>query len=393
MRHWLNCRWVVLGLLVVAGALAAARVCAEAPSPAVGQMVEITVAGDTVVSGILREQTDTQVVIEEQSAGGTIITSRRIPRSEVVSMRALDQAELAARSMATAHRGIGQYQLNASRSYPAAYYQQVIDNQLRPFLQAYPDSPYAAEVRQKLERWQAEYRQVASGQAKYGGQWMDAEEAGRLMAAANPDQLILQARQLYQQGRFAQAIETVRYVEAPGVSDFIRATYAAWLRALDSQRQRALAGIQAARTSRATAEEEKRRIYTAMEGRAGSASPGPTDEEVNALNQLDQQITGRSLEIKHLDDQIKHVRRQLQTVRPLAEKFGVTFVAGQQPEDSAQVVSTAPEGGGSGQMAAEEDWGTPELMRDMIAFGVKYWPHLAAVLVIAIGYATWKFSR
>jgi hypothetical protein len=146
--------------------------------------------GETL-EGTLLTETDTNITVEVEHAGGTILSTEIIDRNQIAEIVRSTPEQLAQRAMERAYANTRKYQLDPMTSYSLDYYRLVIDGILLRFLADYPDSPHTNAVEAKLHEWVVEQGTVASGKAKYSGIWMRAEEAARLKAEArarsNPD--------------------------------------------------------------------------------------------------------------------------------------------------------------------------------------------------------------
>jgi hypothetical protein len=148
--------------------------------------------GETLEGSILRE-TDTNITVEVELAGGTILSTAIISRDQIAEVVRSTPEQLAQRAMERAYANTRKYQLDPMTSYAPDYYRLVIDGVLLRFLADYPNSPHTNAVEARLHEWVIEQGTVASGKAKYNGIWMRAEEVARLRTEArahsntNPD--------------------------------------------------------------------------------------------------------------------------------------------------------------------------------------------------------------
>lgn len=158
-------------------------------APALADSVRLK-TGATFEGTILSE-TETEVSIEVEHAGGTILSTQTFKRDEVAEVVRSTPEELAQRAMERAYTNIQKYRLDPGTSYTPEYYRLVIDGVLRRFLTDYPNSSHTNAVQAKLNEWIAEQGTVAGGMGKYNGIWMRTEEIARRKAEAqarsNPD--------------------------------------------------------------------------------------------------------------------------------------------------------------------------------------------------------------
>lgn len=384
--------WLRLGCL--AWLLAGLSASGQATDPS----VIIILKNGAQVQGTLLEQADESVTIEEEFAGGTITQTTTIPRTNIAELVTLSEAETAARAQQRAYDNLQRYQLSPSTSYSAEYYLQVIDNVFRPFLEAYPDSAHAGEVAEKIVQWQAEYRQVAGGKAKYQGRWMDAEAARQQLADQHGTELMRQARTLLSRGAYDQAIEKVRYVNTGEARELIADAYRRWLAALDAERDKAGSARQRALEQIANGFSVKQQMENAFGGRVAGLDRqtgqtiGPTQDQIITLNRAQNDIIVGSNTLQRAEARLAWVERQVDRLRPQAARAGVPY----QPPTTGPggtVVSEPTHDVQAPVLERETDWGTPKLLRQMRDFGLTYWPALAIALVIAIWYATRKLGK
>jgi hypothetical protein len=137
-----------------------------------------------ILDGTILGETATNITIEVEHAGGTILSTEIIDRDQIVEIAHSTPEQLAQRAMERAYANTRKYQLDPLTSYSPGYYRMVIDGVLLRFLTDYPNSPHINAVEAKLHEWVVEEGVVASGKAKYNGIWMRAEEATRLKAEA-----------------------------------------------------------------------------------------------------------------------------------------------------------------------------------------------------------------
>jgi hypothetical protein len=139
----------------------------------------------SILEGAILTEDSSQITMEVRYAGGTITRNQTIKKSDIVEIKRLSPEEKARQQMELAYRATQKFNLNPNSSQPLAAYEPAIQS-LQDFLSKYPESPYAREVSGKLAVWKAERDQVASGSAKYRGEWMPASEAARRSKPIEP---------------------------------------------------------------------------------------------------------------------------------------------------------------------------------------------------------------
>lgn len=140
----------------------------------------------TVLDGDIISENETQLTMEVQFASGTITRKETVTKTDVAQIIRLTPEQKAERARERAFKKLEAYQLDSATSFPLSYYDHVINNVLRQFLIQYPDSSHTKAVQDKLSQWLAERDEVASGQAKYKGQWMRADAVPTRSTASAP---------------------------------------------------------------------------------------------------------------------------------------------------------------------------------------------------------------
>jgi hypothetical protein len=164
----------------------------------------------TTVEGAIIAETGAEYIVERSLAGGTIKAKDTIRKSDVAEVTRATAEEKAAAAMKEAYEATKRYQLNPENSFAKDYYEQVLNGSFRKFLADYPDSPFAAEVRERIASWEAERDTVAAGRIKFRGQWLDAGQANDLREQERAQQVIAQAQAFAAQGRFQEAIQLLQ---------------------------------------------------------------------------------------------------------------------------------------------------------------------------------------
>ena len=132
-----------------------------------------------ILEGTIVSETDANVRIEVEYAGGTILSTEIHNKDEIAEIVRSTPEQLAQRAMERAYANTQKYNLDPTTSYVPNHYRVVIDRVLRRFLADYPDSPYTNAIQTKLNDWIAEQGKVDSGMRKYRGVWMRPEEYAR----------------------------------------------------------------------------------------------------------------------------------------------------------------------------------------------------------------------
>ena len=163
-----------------------------------GDRVKLT--NGTVVEGNILSETGAEIAITSKET---------VNKSDVAEVIRSTPAEKAAQEMERAYEATQRYTLDPNNSRARDYYDQVLENSFRKFLNRFPDSAHAREIAEKIAGWEAERDKVAGGQVKIRGQWMDAESAAKLGARDRAEELLRQARALLGQARFGDAAQRI----------------------------------------------------------------------------------------------------------------------------------------------------------------------------------------
>lgn len=395
-------RVLIVSVIIVAGALAAEPLPepppADLPPPEPWVIVELT--DGRRMEGIVREETAYEVVLQVERAGGTIITTERLLRTNIVSLVPLSDAELAARSERRAWEQVRRYRLHPQSSFPADYYQQVIEGVFRPFLQRYPNSEHADEVAALIAQWQEELRRVKAGQVKYRGEWLPAAEAAARMEREQGEQLLAQARALAARGQYAQAIRTVEMLPGPEAKAFLAATYPQWLNQLERETDRLESEIGRVQQTLQTAEETRQRLQQGInnrgapslrtwEGSRGSAS----SQDIFELNRANQTIRTASNQLVQLQARLTAAQREWERAQAGARRVAVPLEKASDVAKPGRVVDEPQADLGSGRAPREMDYTYRDLLAQMAGFFREYWVLTALVAVVLVWIVSRRLSR
>jgi len=190
---------------------------------AVGALADtLKLNNGTTVEGNIIAETDTEYIVERTLAGGTIKTKDTIRKRDVASVVRATPEEKAAAAMKEAYDALKRYQLDPNNSYAKDYYDQVLNGSFRKFLADYPDSPFTAEVRERVAAWEAERDKVVAGQIKRNGQWLSTSEASLLDETQRAQKVMTHVQALSAQGKFQEAIQLLqplRTAKQPAIAE------------------------------------------------------------------------------------------------------------------------------------------------------------------------------
>ena len=92
------------------------------------------------VQGTIVNQSDSEVSIEVAIAGGSILKTETVPRSDIAELRYATAEEKAQEAMEQAYRETQKYTLASGRSFGLDYYDRILNNVLRPLKYPHPPS-------------------------------------------------------------------------------------------------------------------------------------------------------------------------------------------------------------------------------------------------------------
>ncbi len=378
-----------------------AVVCCAVPAwAATNELVRVKLTDGAQIEGIILEERPQEIVVQVSMAGGTILKTDVIPRTNVVDVAPLSAEELASRAEAAAYDQTLRYTLNPTASYPSEYYAEVIANVFRAFISKYPHSPHAGEVAERLGAWQAEQQRVDAGQVKYKGQWLTAEEAGARMEREEGQRRLAEAKTYVARGQYKQAITVMRLLPGAESRQFVADTYRRWIADLETQQQRLTPELEKNRqrlTQAQTAVDQfaskTNRIPSLATSSDSKPWVGPSQEETLARNKANSDLQNATASVNQLQARFAAVERDLTQARSDARRYGI---APAEPVPTAS--NAAPTGKDLVQdvQAGRIDRGeskNPELLGQIADFFRAYWMPTALIALVAIWYFSRRMSR
>ncbi|MCG3148897.1 MAG: hypothetical protein PCFJNLEI_02346 [Verrucomicrobiae bacterium] len=183
----------------------------------------IRLTDGTEVEGEILAETATNLTIEVRLAGGTIFSTKVIPKSDVASFTRWtpEQRQLAA--MQRGYLALAKYTPAEDSSASLAACDQAI-GELQQFLSTYPESSHTQEIKDRLAQWQAERQQVAAGMVKIGGVWLTKEESEKRQARTKAQALMKQGADALAARQYALAVrafDAVIALQAGGVTEVL----------------------------------------------------------------------------------------------------------------------------------------------------------------------------
>ncbi|HVM61500.1 MAG TPA: hypothetical protein VMV72_11610 [Verrucomicrobiae bacterium] len=172
----------------------------------------ITLKDGTVLEGDITTQDDSSVSIYLEFAHGTITETRQIKKSDIAQIVRSTAEQRAATQEKRDYDALGKYQLSSEESYRLDYYDDVINNVFRRFLNRHPNSAYETNVTALITQWQAERNLVAAGSMRFHGRWLPAAEGLRLAKNERCEKSLQKGRWSISQGQFESAIQELLFV-------------------------------------------------------------------------------------------------------------------------------------------------------------------------------------
>jgi len=366
-------------------ALAGPLLAGPAGRAETGVVVVVTLQDGEQLEGVIRQETDQELVLETSQAGGTIIQSRTFARTNITAIAPLSPEVLRQRELAVAYERVRHYQLSPLTSYSVAYYSQVISNVFRPFLERYPDAPQADVVAEQLAIWQVERERVTGGQARYRGRWLAAAEVARLITEAEAARLLSLARRQLANKQFEPALRTLNPLTTPEARTLQQDICRQWVETADTERARLQSQLtsQQARLDRAEAALAKAQLAargstslrtTRTDGRLGSAQK-PMENLLRAQNE----VRAAARLVAETERQLQAMDNTRRLAAGQARMFDVEVAAGPGSSTGAETAAT------TAASAPPEDYSSPSVLGATAEFGRKYWPlGLLALLVIVL---------
>ncbi len=367
----------------------------------------------TIIEGTVLEQTATEVVIEKKFAGGSIMMKETIKKTDIAEVVLATPAEKARQEMELAYQATQKYKLDPQRSLAKDYYESVIEGSLRKFLVAYPESPYAKEVADKIMAWEEELGKVAAGQAKVQGDWMDAENAAKLLAQEKTQELLRQAQAFTSASRFAEAIQ--RYDEvikldaahsAVQIAERSRSEcYKRWHDFLQQQQNTLGAEIPRVEARITELREEVKKAQEEIRGVQGSGFKKTTGNttrmgaDTSRFAAANAKLTSSQAELNRLlgrlpslQAELTELKRVSALVQAKAGESGIQ-VASATTAASTPGASAPTEQANSASVTPADDTGESDLLGQIAALWKKYWIFLAGGGVLLVWFVSRRLGR
>lgn len=366
-------KWLLLMLVVV---------------PALVRGDTLKLKDGTTVEGIIQSEDDRDYVVTIEYAGGTITREDRVAKSNVVDVVRFTPEQLLQRDYETTQR----YRLDPQTSYPLAQYSETISNVFVAFLQKHPDSPYSAELTQKIRDWQLERDLVASGQTLLDGKWMSAADAAKIGRRTWAQSALRQGNAYLAQGGYESAVAKLHAVgQMTDVADLAgearqreAAAYKTWLDQLTAQQQQLNNEIQRAGQAAQQPGQQSSSITQTLRSRLYAPTPDHqlgddafVMKKPEGVNALPAPQTMSESHVNNLRSQLDALAQKIAEVQARASKVGVASSASTPSAASTTTASSGqPATVGSVEEAQRATAGSvkaTDVLDKIVAMSKEYW--------------------
>ncbi len=363
----------------------------------------------TTLEGDILSENETQLTIEAQIASGTITKRETVNKADIIQIMRLTPEQKTQRAMEVAFRKLEEYQLDSMTSFPLSHYDQVINDVFHQFLIDYPGSPYLKAVQDKLAQWLAERDEVASGKAKYKGQWMLAAEAAKLEERDQLRHLLESGHQQLIDGHYSPALDEFKAIistakEPEFIDEAMRLygeTCRQWIAALERQRQPLTDEIKSYQErlthSRQDRDEAESKLKSAISEQKSSQTYALGEEALvaNARAAFDRARTeydSTEAHLLELQNQLSAVQQQIAEVqtRSTAYTAGTAQMA-QRKTEPASTASAATTNEPAQHAAPPVP--QPAALDSIMGWVQQYWVYGAVAVVLGLWVVSRFFTR
>lgn len=165
---------------------------------------EVALKDGSKLAGKILSETEEFVVIEVRFSP-TIVEEKVIPKSEVAKITRPSAAETAFEELKSLAPG--------PNSLSVPEYKSAIEEQLEPYLKAFPGSPREDKVKELIGYLQGEMARVEHGDIKVDGRWIPAEEVDKRRSEIESHALARQIRKAAEDRTFAVALNAFDRLE------------------------------------------------------------------------------------------------------------------------------------------------------------------------------------
>jgi hypothetical protein len=298
---------ILLTVLALAGAMLAPVALGQVNNTNLSNYIILKLKDHRTLEGPVLKENDEQITIVSQFGNGTITRNDTIKKSDIETVSYLTEGERLQHLAPWAYRTLDKYQLDPQNSYPLTYYNNVINEYFKPFLEKYAGTTEASKLTSRLADWQAERDKVAADQAKLHGKWMTASEAKTLAEKEHTQQILERAKTFIAQGQYQAATDTLSpcfaVIQPPELAQESRRLqseiYHLWIGGLDAQQQVLTKDVEAT----------KDRITRATEDQVRAA--GAFTQARNALINSDRRTLGDDATVSQAGNDLLRAQKEL----------------------------------------------------------------------------------
>jgi hypothetical protein len=164
----------------------------------------ITLKSGETINGTIKNETDTEVTIDVP-VSAAITDERVIEKTDIAKEEKAQPDDIA-------YQQLSQTQPNPEFSFSSQQYDQIL-SQLNAFLTSYPSSSHVPDVKKLIDVFNSEKDRVDTGEIKYVGRWLKAQEAQSRGLQIQGMQLYATMQQQAASGDFIGAMQSYAALE------------------------------------------------------------------------------------------------------------------------------------------------------------------------------------
>ncbi len=175
----------------------------------------ITKSGELIEGKILSES-DSFVVVEVPFSE-TIMEKRTIPRDQIIAVQKESTDKLTFDKLAATP--------TPDTALSAADLNELLEGRLRPFVESYPTSSYAADVSARIKSLEAEVARLEEGDIKLFGRWITPAQQADEQTQIEAARVYLEIKKLVAASEFGAALNEFDFLssKASGTTAYVRA--------------------------------------------------------------------------------------------------------------------------------------------------------------------------
>jgi hypothetical protein len=265
----------------------------------------------------------------------------------------------------------------------------VLREQFGRFLETYPDSIYAEDVKMQMDLWKSEREMVSAGKVKIEGRWYTPEEFAQEQASLRVKQGIGQVKMYLEAGRADVAVQQIKSLETMNLDLLQKAevrilkdrVYRSWLPMLEREKaamesRRAAIESQLAKTRQSLAAAQSK-LASAPASSGGAQKLG----EGSLRMHYQAEVNRYQAEAQRIEKSLASVQKQLTAVEgSLTEARSVLGM--KQPGAKGGDVAVAK------PVDPKQPW-VPPFLGEIWSFVTNYWYYLLGA-VFLIGYVIYR---